>query len=74
MTKVLVGSENPVKISSVKNAFEKYSDKVKVTGINVNSRVSNQPVNEETFEGGPKSCAGPFARGGLARRTSRHKI
>ena len=51
MTKVLVGSENPVKISSVKNAFEKYSDKVKVTGINVNSRVSNQPVNEETFEG-----------------------
>jgi len=51
MTKVLVGSKNPVKISSVQNAFEKYFNKVEVTGINVDSKVSDQPVNEETFEG-----------------------
>lgn len=51
MTKILVGSKNPVKISSVETAFLKYFDKVEVTGFDVDSRVSAQPVNEETFEG-----------------------
>ncbi len=51
MTKILVGSKNPIKISSVQNAFGKYFDNVEVTGINVDSKVSDQPVNEETFEG-----------------------
>ncbi len=51
MTKVLVGSENPVKISSVETAFLKYFDKVEVSGFNVESKVPAQPVNEETFEG-----------------------
>ena len=49
--KVLVGSQNPVKIEAVREAFSKYFDTVEVTGINVNSGVSNQPVNSETFEG-----------------------
>ncbi len=51
MTKVLVGSQNPVKIHSVKDAFEKYFENVEVIGFKVNSKVSDQPVNEETFEG-----------------------
>jgi len=51
MTKILVGSKNPVKISSVKTTFEKYFEKVEVSGFDVDSRVSPQPVNDETFEG-----------------------
>lgn len=51
MTKVLVGSKNPVKITSVKVAFEKYFDNIEVIGINAKSKVSDQPVNEETFDG-----------------------
>lgn len=49
--KVLVGSENPVKIAATKEAFSKYFDDVNVLGIKVGSNVSEQPVNEETLEG-----------------------
>lgn len=49
--KVLVGSENPVKIEAVKEAFSRFFDEVKVVGIKVNSGVSDQPINDETFEG-----------------------
>lgn len=49
--KVLVGSENPVKIEAVKEAFEKYFDDVEVIGMPVESRVPPQPVNDETFIG-----------------------
>jgi len=49
--KILVGSQNPVKIEAVKEAFSKYFGDVEVEGINVNSKVPDQPVNEETFEG-----------------------
>lgn len=48
---VLVGSENPVKIEAAKEVFSKYFGRVKVTGIEVSSKVSAQPINEETFEG-----------------------
>lgn len=48
---VLVGSENPVKIEAAREVFSKYFDQVKVTGIEVSSKVSAQPINEETFEG-----------------------
>lgn len=51
MVKVLVGSENPVKIEATKEAFSKFFKEVEVIGIGVSSKVSNQPVNEETFEG-----------------------
>jgi len=51
MMKVLVGSENPVKIEATKEVFSKYFGQVKVTGIEVSSKVSAQPINEETFEG-----------------------
>ncbi len=51
MMKVLVGSENPVKIEATREVFSKYFGETEVTGIEVSSKVSAQPVNEETFEG-----------------------
>jgi inosine/xanthosine triphosphatase len=49
--KILVGSNNPVKIKSVEEAFSIYFDNLEVIGIDVNSGVSVQPVNDETFIG-----------------------
>jgi inosine/xanthosine triphosphatase len=49
--KILVGSKNPVKIKSVEEAFSNYFDNLEVVGIDVNSGVSVQPVNEDTFVG-----------------------
>lgn len=49
--KILVGSKNPVKIKASEEAFLKYFKKVEVIGIEVNSKVPNQPINEETFKG-----------------------
>jgi len=49
--KVLAGSRNPVKLEATKEAFSKYFDAVEVVGIGVNSKVSNQPVEDETFAG-----------------------
>ncbi len=51
MTEVLVGSENPVKIEAAREVFSKYFGEAEVTGIEVSSKVSVQPINEETFEG-----------------------
>lgn len=49
--KILVGSKNPVKISSVKDALKNYFDNIEVNGIEVESGVSVQPINDETFVG-----------------------
>lgn len=49
--KVLVGSRNPVKLEAVEEAFLNYFDEVEVVGVEVDSKVSGQPINEETFEG-----------------------
>ncbi|KAF0150318.1 MAG: NTPase [Ignavibacteria bacterium] len=49
--KILVGSRNPVKIKSVEDAFKNYFDAVAVTGVEVESGVSNQPIGDETFIG-----------------------
>jgi inosine/xanthosine triphosphatase len=48
---ILVGSKNPVKVESVKDAFEKYFSNVNVQGFDVSSGVSDQPVNDDTFKG-----------------------
>lgn len=49
--KVLVGSENPVKIGAVRDVFAMYFPEVEVIGIPVPSGVPAQPVGEETFLG-----------------------
>ncbi len=49
--RVLVGSENPVKIGAVRDVFENYFSGVEVIGISVASGVPAQPVGEETFLG-----------------------
>ena len=49
--KILVGSQNPVKINAVKEAFERHFGEAEVIGIKVPSRVPDQPINEETFIG-----------------------
>lgn len=50
--KILVGSENPVKIKAVEEAFSKFFKNIEVEGIKVNSGVSSQPIGEEeTFRG-----------------------
>ncbi len=49
--KVLVASENIVKISAVKEAFSLFFDNVEAEGIAVASGVSEQPINAETYEG-----------------------
>ena len=51
MKKVLVGSTNPVKIEAVRDSFLKFFDGVEVFGINAQSGVNAQPVNEDTFTG-----------------------
>lgn len=54
MYKVCVASLNPVKVQCVKNAFEKVftSEKIEVTGVNVPSGVSDQPMSDnETYNG-----------------------
>jgi inosine/xanthosine triphosphatase len=49
--KILVGSKNPVKLAAVKETFSLYFDQIEVIGINVESKVSDQPIDEETFIG-----------------------
>jgi inosine/xanthosine triphosphatase len=54
---VLVGSKNPVKIESVKEAFLKYFPDIEVIGIEVKSGVPDQPVNDDTFNGAKNRAA-----------------
>lgn len=49
--KILVGSKNASKIEGVKIAFSKFFDNLEVEGVDVESEVSNQPVNAETMQG-----------------------
>jgi inosine/xanthosine triphosphatase len=49
--KVLVGSTNPVKVESVKEAFSKYFKGVQAIGMKADSKVPEQPKEDETFEG-----------------------
>ncbi|MDX1700075.1 MAG: inosine/xanthosine triphosphatase [Melioribacteraceae bacterium] len=49
--KILVGSKNPVKLKAVEETFAMYFNSVEVLGIKVESNVSDQPINDETFKG-----------------------
>lgn len=50
--KVLVGSQNSIKIEATQKAFSSYCrSTVEVIDKEVDSNVSNQPIGEETFRG-----------------------
>lgn len=49
--KILIGTKNPGKIEGAKQAFEKYFENVEIEGVNVESNVGNQPINEEIMQG-----------------------
>lgn len=49
--KILVGSKNPVKIDAVRESLSNYFQNIEVSGIEVESGVSIQPVGDETFIG-----------------------
>lgn len=49
---IAVGSTNPTKINPVKKVFSKHFKNVKVIGVKVESKVKDQPTNdEEAFKG-----------------------
>ena len=48
---ILVGSKNPVKITSVEESFANYFDSIEVLGVEVESGVAHQPFGDETFIG-----------------------
>lgn len=58
--KILVGSENPVKILAVEEAFNNYFENIEVIGISVPSQVAEQPVNRETFQGAQNRATALF--------------
>lgn len=49
--KILIGTKNPGKIEGAKEAFENYFDDFDINGIPVSSDVSDEPVNNEIYEG-----------------------
>lgn len=49
--KVLVGSENPVKIKAASLAFSKFFPGAEIVPLGVQSGVSQQPLDIETFQG-----------------------
>ena len=49
--KVLVGSQNKVKVAAAEEAFKEYFEGVVSEGIKVESDVADQPVNEDIYRG-----------------------
>lgn len=49
--KVLIATKNPAKIEGARLALSKYFNNFEINGINVESNVSNQPVNNEIYLG-----------------------
>lgn len=58
--KILVGSKNPVKIEAVRESFEKYFENLEIAAFEVESGVSVQPVNDETFVGAQNRASNLF--------------
>lgn len=49
--KILIATKNQGKIEGARRALETYSDNVEIEGIPVESNVSEQPVNDEIYNG-----------------------
>ncbi len=52
-----VGSENPIKVKAVKNAFGKYFEEIEVKGIETDSEVKEQPLNLQDILKGAQNRA-----------------
>lgn len=50
-TKILIGTTNPTKIKGAKDAFLEYYKDIEINGIKVSSDVSDEPVNEDIYNG-----------------------
>jgi len=50
-TKVLIGSENGVKIESTQQSFSRFFNPLEIHGLSVDSGVSAQPFNQDVFVG-----------------------
>ncbi len=65
MKKVIIASDNPVKIRAVKDGFEKMfpDEKFEFSGVAFPSNVSNQPLsNDETFIGAKNRADNAFLK------------
>ena len=49
--KILIGTKNLGKIEGAKEAFKKYFDNFDIEGIKISSDVSDEPMNNEIYEG-----------------------
>lgn len=49
--KILIGTNNKGKVEGVKQAFEKFYKDVQVIGVSVESGVSDEPVNDDIYNG-----------------------
>lgn len=49
--KIIVATKNQTKIEGAKKAFLNYYENIEIIGIPVNSDVSEEPVNNEIYEG-----------------------
>jgi len=49
--KVIVGSQNPVKIAAAEQIFSQYYDELEVVGVSVDSGVHDQPIGDATIAG-----------------------
>jgi Uncharacterized conserved protein len=49
--KVLIGTNNNVKVEACQNAFDNYFQDVEVITVNVSSEVSEMPLNDEIIKG-----------------------
>jgi len=58
MVKVLVGSQNRVKLEAAEEVFSRYFGEVEVIGVEVDGIVSSQPVASETLEGARNRALG----------------
>ena len=62
MVKILVGSENPVKLQAVRQAFSNYFNISEIMPVKVSSGVPDQPVNEQTFQGAENRAKALFEK------------
>lgn len=58
MTIVRVATKNPTKVMAIRKAFERYFKEVDVIPFEVQSGVSEQPINEDVFEGAENRLRG----------------